>query len=51
MKRIVADPNAQDYFDEALQPVRTTAPNFVDIYSNRIPNTYGAPPKQPVAAA
>jgi hypothetical protein len=51
MKRIVADPNAQDYFDEALQPVRTTARNFVDIYSNRIPNTYGAPPKQPVAAA
>ncbi|MGA8159100.1 MAG: radical SAM protein [Rhodoplanes sp.] len=51
MNRILADPNAQNYFDEALQPHRMTAPNFVDVYSDRIPNTYGAPPKQPVAAA
>ena len=51
MNRILADPNAQNYFDEALQPHRMTGPNFVDVYSDRIPNTYGAPPKQPVAAA
>ncbi|MFY9827495.1 MAG: radical SAM protein [Rhodoplanes sp.] len=52
MKRILAEPGAENYTDEALQPI-TSAPtgNFVDMYADRIPNTYGAPTKQPVAAA
>jgi len=52
MNRIAAEPGAENYIDEALQPVTTTgAADFVDLYADRIPNTYGAPPKQPVAAA
>ena len=51
LKRIVADPAAESYTDEALQPVAATPTgNFVDMYADRIPNTYGAPPKHPVAA-
>ncbi len=51
MKRIAADPAAASYTDEALQPVAATPTgNFVDMYADRIPNTYGAPPKHAVAA-
>jgi radical SAM superfamily enzyme YgiQ (UPF0313 family) len=52
MKRILAEPGAENYMDEALQPVTSAAAgNFVEVFADRIPNTYGAPTKQPVAAA
>ena len=52
MNRIVADPAAATYMDEALRPVTSAdAGDFVETYADRIPNTYGAPTKQSVAAA
>jgi hypothetical protein len=52
LKRIVADPSAQTYVDTALQPVSAgSADDLVETYADRIPDTYGAPPKQPAAAA
>ncbi len=52
MKRVLADPNAETYVDEATQPITAdTASDFVEIYADRIPDTYGAPPKKPAEVA
>ena len=52
MARILATPGgAERYIDAALQPAAAGgADNLVRMFADRIPNTYGAPPKQPVAA-
>ncbi|MGZ8324358.1 MAG: B12-binding domain-containing radical SAM protein [Rhodoplanes sp.] len=51
MKRILAEPGAETYIDDALRPVTSgAAGNFVEVFADRIPNTYGAPTKHAVAA-
>ena len=51
MKRILAEPGAENYIDDALRPVTSSAAgNFVEVFADRIPNTYGAPTKHAVAA-
>ncbi|MGZ9020791.1 MAG: B12-binding domain-containing radical SAM protein [Rhodoplanes sp.] len=51
MKRILAEPGAETYIDDALRPVTSSAAgNFVEVFADRIPNTYGAPTKHAVAA-
>jgi Radical SAM superfamily len=51
MKKVLAQPGLENYVDEALRPVTTSAAgNFVEVYADRIPNTYGAPTKHAVAA-
>jgi radical SAM superfamily enzyme YgiQ (UPF0313 family) len=52
MKRILAEPGAgKAYVDTALQPVATGGTgSFVEVFADRIPNTHGAPPKQPARA-
>ena len=51
MKRVVADPNAKAYTDEALRVVpheEEALQNFVQAYADKIPHTHGAPVKRPV---
>jgi hypothetical protein len=52
MGRILAMPGvAERYVDAALQPAAAAeADNLVRLFADRIPSTYGAPPKQVVAA-
>jgi radical SAM superfamily enzyme YgiQ (UPF0313 family) len=51
MKKVLAQPGLENYVDEALRPVTTSAAgNFVEVYADRIPNTYGAPTKHAVPA-
>ncbi|MGZ9086314.1 MAG: B12-binding domain-containing radical SAM protein [Rhodoplanes sp.] len=51
MKRILAESGAETYIDDALRPVTSSAAgNFVEVFADRIPNTYGAPTKHAVAA-
>ncbi|HEX6065288.1 MAG TPA: hypothetical protein VFZ04_13750 [Longimicrobiales bacterium] len=47
MARIVADPAARDYTDDALHRLGgNEADQFVEAFADKIPNTYGAPPKR-----
>ena len=51
MRRVLADPEAARYTDEALRPSGADAemlPNFVQVFANKIPRTYGAPVREPV---
>jgi len=53
MRRVLADPTAATYSDEALQPPRpedTELPHFVQVFADKIPNTYGAPAREAVAS-
>ncbi|MGZ9089333.1 MAG: B12-binding domain-containing radical SAM protein [Rhodoplanes sp.] len=51
IKRILAESGAETYIDDALRPVTSSAAgNFVEVFADRIPNTYGAPTKHAVAA-
>ena len=50
MKRVVADPIAQTYTDDALQVSAAVTDHFVEIFADKIPQTYGAPSKRPAAA-
>ncbi len=51
LTRVLADPAAQSYTDEALQPTAGQATDhFVEVFADKIPKTHGAP-KQQVALA
>ncbi len=51
MARVIADPATASYTDESLQPVATgESDHFVETFADKIPNTYGAPPRKVVAA-
>jgi len=45
MKRVLADPAAQSYMDEALRPHegRNEPDRLVEIFADKIPKTHGAP--------
>jgi hypothetical protein len=51
-RRVMADPTAKLYQDEALRPVteETALPEFVRAYADRIPRTHGAPTVRAVAS-
>ena len=53
MAKVVADPAAASYFDEALDP--HTAPgetdHFVEVFADKIPHTHGAPVRAAAAPA
>jgi Radical SAM superfamily len=54
MKRVVADPRAASYTDVALSVSKAGEPegaDFVRAFADKIPNTYGAPPRRKAAAA
>jgi radical SAM superfamily enzyme YgiQ (UPF0313 family) len=54
-KRVVSDPSGKDYVDEATRPVLADGldndDDFVAAFADKIPDTYGAPKRQPVAAS
>jgi hypothetical protein len=53
-KRVVADPSSKSYVDEATRvwPVeRTESDDFVALFADKIPDTYGAPKRQPMVAS
>jgi radical SAM superfamily enzyme YgiQ (UPF0313 family) len=46
LKRVVADPDTYAYFDEAMQPaISEGMDRFVEAFADKIPKTYGAPPR------
>ncbi len=47
MARVAADPETANYTDDALQVSAAMTDHFVDDFADKIPNTYGAPPKHP----
>ena len=51
-KRIQSDPQARGYVDESLRTVAgsNATDEFVQVYADKIPNTYGAPVRRAVAA-
>ena len=52
MARVVAEPGASRYIDEALTPPSAenqAMPQFVQFYTNQIPHTHGAPVREAVA--
>jgi hypothetical protein len=52
MKRVIADPNAADYTDAALQRLSEAEQqqDFVhSTFADKIPNTHGAPKRQAAA--
>jgi radical SAM family protein len=51
MARVAADPNTANYTDDALQVSAAVTDHFVETFADKIPNTYGAPAKQPAPAA
>jgi hypothetical protein len=53
MARVVADPAASAYTDEALQPFTGAGEtdHFVEVFADKIPHTHGAPVRAPAAAA
>ncbi|MGA7958334.1 MAG: hypothetical protein WCA26_14885 [Xanthobacteraceae bacterium] len=53
MARVVADPAASAYTDEALQPFTGSGEtdHFVEVFADKIPHTHGAPVRAPAAAA
>jgi hypothetical protein len=53
-KRAVADPSSANYVDDAtrVSPLDGTEDDdFVAAFADKIPNTHGAPKRQPVAAS
>ena len=49
MQRVMTAPDAAQYMDEALRPVLTKdepLPHFVQVFADKIPNTYGAPTRE-----
>jgi Radical SAM superfamily len=53
-KRVVADPSSANYVDDAtrVSPVDGTEnDDFVAVFADKIPDTYGAPKRQPVVAS
>ena len=52
-KRVRKDPNAKNYTDQALAPVSAdpSEDHLVEIFADKIPQTYGAPTRPKVAAA
>jgi hypothetical protein len=53
-KRVVADPSSKSYVDEAtrVSPVGgTESDDFVALFADKIPDTYGAPKRQPAIAS
>jgi radical SAM superfamily enzyme YgiQ (UPF0313 family) len=54
-KRVVTDPSSKDYVDEATRAVLADGmendDDFVAAFADKIPDTYGAPKRQPVAAS
>jgi hypothetical protein len=53
-KRIVADPSSKSYVDDATRPVsidQVENDELVSFFADKIPDTYGAPKRQPVPAA
>ena len=52
MKRVVGDPAAATYVDEALQPPagQGELDHFVEVYADKIPKTHGAPVRKAVPA-
>ncbi|MFZ3310876.1 MAG: radical SAM protein, partial [Xanthobacteraceae bacterium] len=53
MTRVVADPAASAYTDEALQLHTGTGAtdHFVEVFADKIPHTHGAPARAPTAVA
>jgi hypothetical protein len=53
MARVVADPAASAYIDEALQPHTGAGEtdHFVEVFADKIPHTHGAPVRAAAAAA
>jgi hypothetical protein len=51
--RVLADPAAASYIDEALTPpvAGDAMPHFVQVFADRIPKTHGAPVREVVEAA
>ena len=51
--KVAADRNGAAYMDEALKPSTEVdhEHDFVAGYADKIPDTYGAPKRHPVAAA
>ena len=53
-KRIVADPSSKTYVDDATRPVSiddVENDELVSFFADKIPDTYGAPKRQPVPAS
>ena len=53
-KRVVQDPASKTYVDDATRPVSIEdmeTDEFVVAFADKIPDTYGAPKRQPVAAS
>jgi radical SAM superfamily enzyme YgiQ (UPF0313 family) len=54
-KRVLADPSGKDYVDEATRPVLADGldndDDFVAVFADKIPDTHGAPKRQPVTAS
>ena len=53
-KRVVQDPASKAYVDDATRPVsieEAENDELVMAFADKIPDTYGAPKRQPVAAA
>jgi radical SAM superfamily enzyme YgiQ (UPF0313 family) len=54
-KRVLADPSGKDYVDEATRPVLAEGidndDDFVAAFADKIPDTHGAPKRQPVTAS
>jgi hypothetical protein len=48
-KRIERDPAAAHYTDEGLKVAADSLDNFVEVFADRIPKTYGAPARRAVA--
>jgi radical SAM family protein len=51
MARVAADLQAANYTDDALRISAAVTDHFVETFADKIPNTYGAPTKQPAPAA
>jgi radical SAM superfamily enzyme YgiQ (UPF0313 family) len=53
-KRVVSDPSGKDYIDDATRVLtieETENGDFVAAFADKIPNTHGAPKRQPVTAS
>ena len=53
-KRVVADPASKTYVDDATRPAsieEAETDELVSFFADKIPDTYGAPKRQPVTAA
>jgi hypothetical protein len=51
-RRVLSDPNAKNYTDEALTPIAAgAADHFVEAFADKIPKTHGAPVREAAGAA